>query len=343
MRLPLTVIPDEGYGLRAAAIAAICLLSQIAFVEGDYKTAETHCRALHAVMSQRTDRLPGAVRQFLAGSDLRLTGIFVRAPLFPENLCPNFRITKFIDADSSDQEAVYSTLHMLPTGTLFPADDPSKTTRLLHGLHQLAKAHDRTDISWMMPWGHINATAYLLAELQVQAELSCSLEEKVALIGCQMQFWGMTSAFVPQSGIQKHQLDRLSQTIATLDPVDLSRRWLRMTGSLDVLLWVLMNAVSSTLHCPTILSRGLLPKWLFSHTTYIIKRLILSRADELEACLRNMPYTEPWNGSACLFLDEWMRSRDDSILLAPNGKTHHLSDPGLFKNLRLNFDVSSGA
>lgn len=336
-------VSDEGHGLRAAAIAAICLLSQIAMVEGDYDTAETHCRALQAIMSQRSERLPGAVRQFLVGTDLRLTGVHVRAPLLSQQLHPNFRVPGFHDASSIVQERVYSNLRAFPNGSLFPKDNPAAAQRILYGLHDLAMADSRTDIHWTALWGHINAVAYLLAELQVQAESNSSLEEKVALVGCQMQFWGMTSAFVPQAGIQSHQLSRLSNIIASLDPIELSTRWLRSTGSLELLLWILCDAVIAALHhqkSPQH-SDDHLPSWLWCHIMHVMGRLNVRRAEDLEACLRNMPFTESWNRIACRCFDDWLRSGADDCTLAHDYKVCLLPDLGLYRNLRLNFDVNS--
>jgi hypothetical protein len=43
--------------------------------------------------------------------------------------------------------------------------------------------------------------AYLIAETQVEIDKSRTLEEKLILIACQMQFWGMFAIFVPQRGL----------------------------------------------------------------------------------------------------------------------------------------------
>lgn len=294
-------------------------------------------------MSRRSERLPGAVRQFLVGTDLRLTGVHVRAPMLSQQLHPSFRVPAFRDASTVVQERVYSNLRAFPNGTLFPKDNPVAAQRILYGLHELAMADSRTDIHWTALWGHINAVAYLLAELQVQAESSCSFEEKIALVGCQMQFWGMTSAFVPQFGIQSHQLSRLSNIIASLDPSDLSTRWLQSTGNLDLLLWILCDAVIAALHRQGSPQRPdeHLPRWLWCHVTHVMERLKIRRAEDLEACLRNMPFTESWNRIACHCFDDWLRSGADGRTLAHEYKVCLLSDLGLYRNLRLNFDVNS--
>jgi hypothetical protein len=89
----------------------------------------------------------------------------------------------------------------LPRGPIFSNGSADRMESLFAKLHELALAYDTVQLEWNTPWGVSYDAAYLLAELQVQVEYYGSFEEKLVLLGYQIQFWGMSSTFVSQSGI----------------------------------------------------------------------------------------------------------------------------------------------
>jgi hypothetical protein len=178
-----------------------------------------------------------------------------------------------------------------------------------------------------------------MAEFQAETDRSGTLEQGIIIVGCEMQFWGVSKPFVPQSGIQSFQMDRLSQLIAAISPNALCTRWLESTNNLDLLLWCLMNAAGSALHQPQLStsskSSQVLPTWLENHVNYLIELLDIVSPEDLEARMQKMPFSKEWNRPACRAFFSGPRSygyvaTDAMLLCEPS--------VGLFRDLRLLFD-----
>jgi hypothetical protein len=219
----------------------------------------------------------------------------------------DFRTLYFYNPNETIVKATLDSLTKLPVGSVFSKERAPRTKRLVQGIHGLAHAQTRFDIGWTAPWANIYDVSYLLAQQQLEVEQHGSLEERVVVIGCQMQFFGMMTVFVEQTDIQNHLLGRLEEAITSIDPSGLCERWLELTGSLDWLLWTLCNAGVSVLQltgCHS-LATGPLPNWLQLAVECILGHLQLSQPDNLRARLQQMPYTEIWNGRACQSAPVW--------------------------------------
>lgn len=321
--------------MRIAAIATICLLCKIAFVEGDYGAAEHHCRALSQIASGRLQVFPGFLWLFLVWADLRLTAVLIRKPYLPYYLHPDFNTSCYLELSNKAAHLIAWNMLNLPKGPVFSVSSADKIQLLFTKLHRLAVAYETSELEWTVPWGISYDVAYLLAELQVEIEQHGSSEEMLVLLGCQMQFWGMSSPFVPQSGIRVHQVSRLAQIVGHVQPAILCERWLEQTGSIDLLLWALLNAVASLVFCGRL--RHVVPGWLRHHIAHIVgANYQCTDEDGLEALMRRMPYTERWNGMACR---EWRELSQTEPQSGPsNTIPSNGPDPGLFANLRLTFD-----
>jgi hypothetical protein len=239
--------------------------------------------------------------------DMFLTTVYVRAPSMPYHMHEDFRTLYFYNPNETIVKATVDNLTKLPVGSVFSTERALRTKRLVQGIHGLAHAQTRFDIGWTAPWANIYDVSYLLAQLQLEVEQHGSLEERVVVIGCQMQFFGMMTVFVEQTEIQNHLLGRLEEAITSIDPSDLCERWLERTGSLDWLLWTLCNAGVSVLQltgCHSLATEPL-PSWLQLAVEYILGHLQLSQPDDLRARLQQMPYTEIWNGRACQSAPVW--------------------------------------
>jgi hypothetical protein len=286
--------------------------------------------------------LPGVTWQIMSLADMYLSGVSVRAPSLPYHIIPEFRTLYSYNPNEMIIKAACDNLAKFPVGSVFSNEHSSRTKRLLQGMHGLSHAQNRFDIDWNAPWANIYDVSYLLAQLQMEIEQHGSLEELIVLVGCQMQFWGSMIWFLEQTDIQKHQLSRLEQAIASIDPSTLCAHWLELTGSLDLLLWTLCNAGVSVLQLTGSrnIATELLPGWLQPAVGYILERLQLSRPDDLRARLRQMPYTDLWNDRACQSAPVW--SNTGVAAPSPKAKGSRQSSPSLvsnkFERLRKGFD-----
>jgi hypothetical protein len=154
-----TLVPDtdqpvyEGVSLRIAAIATICLLCKIAIVEGDYATAEHHCRALSRIASELLLEFPGFLWLFLVWADLRLTAVLSRIPYLPYYLHPDFRLPCFPARGIKITSLTASNVLALPRGPIFSNGSAGKIESLFTKLHELALAYDTVELEWNTPWG----------------------------------------------------------------------------------------------------------------------------------------------------------------------------------------------
>jgi hypothetical protein len=285
--------------------------------------------------------LPAIPWQFIIAADMRMTGIRVRAPAFPYHLHKDFRTNCFFDPPSEIVEAALNNLRIFPVGPVFSTAQALRTNRLLQGLHGLAHAHARSDSDRTLAWGHIYDVGYVLAQLQVVVERYGSMEEQVILIGCQMQYWGMMRFLTHKPEIQKGQLRRLANIIASLDPVTLCSRWKKLTGSLDLLLWTLCNACVCVLHSGETgrYAGERLPDWLKSAMEYIFQQLTLRRPDDLRQRLKQMPFTQRWNEKACQYFEAWSKTGDITQKLASDQSPSSSSEKSIFQRLRMDLDI----
>jgi hypothetical protein len=322
------------------AIAAISLLSRIAFAENDYQAADYHIQALQKLTAQRLRQLPWFSWLTLVWSDLHLTAVHLRAPYLAYYIHPDFRVRLFSGKFQSDADTYFPKI--LPGGLVISSVFRAVATRLYQKLRECGHAYDQRDIEWKISRGMSYEIAYLLAETQVDIDRSGTLEEKLVTIGCQMQFWGMLSSFVPQSGPQSFQMSRLSHLLAPIHPSTLCTRWLEHTENLDLLLWCLCNAAGSALHQshnrtsskPT----QLMPAWLQHHITHTIDFLGIFSLHDLEARLHSLPSSKAWSGPA--YRSFLFRTQTYSDI-ATSTKSTPEPHVRIFRDLRLNFDPSS--
>jgi len=319
------------------AVAAVCLLNRIAFTEKEYGTADHHVRALRKLTAGREWEIPGFCWVLLIWADLHLTGVQVRAPYLAYHVHPDFRYRPLNGRFQSDADTYFQ--EVLPGGLAVSAQFRDTATQLYQRLRELAYSYDVRDFEWNISRGMSYEIAYRLAETQVTVDMSGTLEEEIITIGCQMHFWGMSKPFVPQSGIQSFQMQRLSQLIAAMPPSTLFTRWLEHTGNLDLLLWCLCNAAGSALHQQSdnisSTSSHQLPAWLQYHVTYIIELLGVVDPEDLESRLHKLPFAEDWNRAACRSFFSGTLALDDRTLSKTSMSETTL---GLFRDLRLIFD-----
>ena len=225
----------------------------------------------------------------------------------PYHMHEDFRTLYFYNPNETIVKATLVNLAKFPVGLVFSKEQEPRTKRLIQGIHGLAHAQARFDIGWTAPWANIYDVSYLLAQLQIEVGQHGSLEEQVVVIGCQMQFFGMLTVFVEQADLQSHLLHCLEQATRSIDPSDLCKRWLELTGSLDWLLWTLCNAGVSVLQLTGCHSLAMepLPDWLQPTVEHILGHLQLSQPDDLHTRLQQMPYTQIWNGRACQSTPVW--------------------------------------
>lgn len=311
------------------AVAAICLLSRIAFTEGEHEAADYHVRALQRLTAGRVGELPGFCWILLVSADLHLNAVHLRAPYLPYFVHKDFRSRPFSGMFQSDADTYFSKI--LPGRLVISSHFEFIASRLYQKLREVAHSHSQRDIEWNSTRGMSYEITYLLAETELDIQKNGTLEERLIIIGCQMQSWGMSSTFVTQGGLQGFQLCRLSRLIESIEPSTLCTQWLDHTGNLDLLLWCLCNAAGSALHqsgtSASPKSMQLMPVWLQRHVTYMTKLLGIAGPHDLETRLRRLPFTEAWNGPAC-------RS------FFSQASTESTSEPtvGLFRALRLIFD-----
>jgi hypothetical protein len=312
------------------------------FVEGDYDSAEYHCQALAKLVPGRMSSFSKIVWQIVISGDIYLSAVRVRGPCLPYHLHEEYRSLYFYNPNTNIVNTALNNLAKFPEGLVFSEDQAQRTKRLMLGLHSFARAQTRFDIDWTVAWGHIYDVSYLIAQLQVEVDRHGSLDELIILVGCQLQFWGDMTIFVNLPDIQSHQLHRLEQAIASIDPDILCARWLEFTGSLDLLLWTLCNAGVSVLHLNS--NRGVstenLPHWLQPAVTHILKELGIKQPEDLEARLRQMPFTDTWNGRACHALPSWLDGRATTPPPTPPSDSQPPSRLAMssFERLRWAFD-----
>ena len=333
--------PGEGASLNVNAISAICLLNRIAFAEHEYEVADLHIRALQKLTSQRVRQLPGFCWLIVVWADLHLTGVQARAPCLAYYVHPEFRSRPFSGMFQDDADTYFS--KVLPGPLVISPHFKATAIRLYENLRELVYSFDQRDLEWTTSRGLHYEVAYLLAEFQAETDKSGTIEQGIIIAGCEMQFWGVSKPFVPQSGIQSFQMDRLSQLIAKMQPSALCARWLKSTSSLDLLLWCLMNAAGSALHqrqhSTSSKSTQLLPIWLQHHVTYIIELLDIVSPEDLEGRMHNMPFSREWNRPACRAFFSGPR---DHGYVATDAKLLGESNVELFRDLRLLFDYGPG-
>lgn len=285
--------------------------------------------------------LPAIPWQFIIAADMRMTGIRVRAPAFPYHIHKDFRTSCFFDPPSQIVETALNNLRIFPIGPVFSMAQVLRTNRLLQGLHALAHAHARSDSDRTLAWGHIYDVGYVLAQLQVEVERYGSMEEQIILIGCQMQYWGMMRFLTHKPEIQKNQLRRLANIIASVEPSILCSRWEELTGSLDLLLWTLCNACVCVLHSRETgrYAAERLPDWLRSAIVHIIEQLTIRRPDDLRARLEQMPFTQRWNEKACQYFQVWSKTGATTSKPASNPSPSSASEKSIFQRLRMDLDI----
>lgn len=316
------------------------MFCHIYFIEGDYENAERHCEALARLITGRLHLLPALFWQFITAADMQLTAVQMRGPRLPYHLHKNFRSLYFYNPSENIVNVTLDNLQNFPVGSVFSLDTSHRTKRLLQGLHSLAHAQGRFDLDRMDIWAHIYDVSYLLSQLQVDIESHGSVEERIIFIGCQMQYWGMLTVFVAQPDVQKLQLRRLRQAISSLNPDTLCDRWKELTGSLNLLLWILCNAGTTVLQLTGShnVASEQLPNWVQPYLEHIFERLLIKDGEELRFILQQMPFTDRWNGRACLSFPVWSRS---DITTPSSTSSHETSSPlpnSLFERLRLDFD-----
>ena len=313
------------------------MLHRIAFTEREYEAAEYHFQALQRVTAKRVEQLPGFCWLSLAWADLHLTGVQIRAPHLEYYIHPDFQSRPFRGKFQSDADTYF--LDILPDGLAISSEFKDTATRLYQGLRELGYFNDQRDFEWNINRGMSYEVAFLLAETQVGVDKCGTLEEKLITIGFEMQFWGMSKPFVPQSGVQSFQMLRLSHLIATMRPGTLCTRWLVHTGTLDLLLWCLCNAAGSALHqpqnCTPSKATPLLPTWLQRHVTFITKLLGIVGPHDLEARLQRLPFSTMWNGPACRAVFSATQIYGNTAVITKSSCAPNVE---LFRDLRLIFD-----
>jgi hypothetical protein len=326
----------EGISLRVNAIAAISLLNRIAFAENEYETADHHVRALQRLTAQRLRQLPGFCWLTIVWSDLHLTAVHLRAPYIEYHIHPDFRERPFSGKFQFDVDKYFSKI--LPGELVISPSFRAVCIRLYQKLRECAYAYDQRDVDWKISRGMSYEIAYLIAETQVEVEKSGTLEEKLILIGCQMQFWGTLGLFVPQRGLQTFHMFRLARLLEPIPPNTLCTQWLEHTVNLDLLVWCLCNAAGSALHQShnSTVSRSM-PAWLQQHITHIIDFLGLVGPQDLEARLHGLPFSKAWNEPACRAFFSRMQDCSDVTLSVESSSEPYVQ---IFRDLRLIFESS---
>jgi hypothetical protein len=322
--------------LRVSAIAAISLLNRMAFAEREYEVADHHMRALQRLAAERLRQVPNFCWLALVWSDLNLTAVHLRAPYLAYHIHPDFRERPFSGKFQFDVDAYFSKI--LPGGLVLSSSFRAVSVRLYQNLRECGYAYDQKDVDWKISWGISYEIAYFIAEAQVDIEKSGTLQEKLILIGCQMQFWGMFGIFVPQSGLQSFHMCRLAQLLKPIHPSALCTQWLEHAANLDLLLWCLCNAAGSALHqshngMPT----QSMPAWLQHHATHIIELLGMVGPHDLEARLHSLPFSEAWNGPACRAFFSRTQDYSDVTASVESAREPYVQ---VFRDLRLIFESS---
>lgn len=336
--------------MRVNAIAAISLLNRMAFAENDYEAADHHIPALQRLTAQRLRQLPGFCWLTLVWSDLHLTAVRLRAPYVVYHIHPDFRERPFSGKFQFDVEAYFSKI--LPGELVISSSFRAVSIRLYQKLRECGYAYDQRDVDWKISRGISYEIAYLIAETQVEIDKSGTFQERVILIGCQMQFWGMLGLFVPQRGLQTFHMSRLAHLLEPTPPSNLCTQWLEHAINLDLLLWCLCNAAGSALHQSRSQAHNstppkptqLLPAWLQQHITHIIDLVGLVSPRDLEARLHSLPFSKAWNEPACRAFFSWRTHTDSDVtIIGADSKSAREPYVEIFRDLRLIFDSCSEA
>ena len=307
----------------------------MSFAEQQYEAADLHMRALQKLTAQRFRQLPDFCWLVVVWSDLHLTAVQMRVPYMEYYVHPDFRARPFSGKFQYDTATYFC--RILPSELVISRSFRTVATRLHEGLRECGYAYDQKDLDWKVFRGMSYDIAYLLAETQVGIDKDGTLEEKLITIGCQMQFWGMLHITVPQSGLQSFHMSRLESLLASIQPRTLCERWLEHTGSLDLLLWSLCNAVRSALYPQT---TGALPPWLQDHVSHIKNLLGIANAHDLGTRLHSLPCSKSWNEPA--YRSFCSRTPTDQDLAARTKSTSqfHVTT---FQDLRLDLDFPSSS
>jgi hypothetical protein len=250
---------------------------------------------------------------------------------------PDFRERPFSGKFQFDVDTYFSKI--IPGELVVSPSFRAVFIRLYQKLRECGYAYDQRDVDWKISRGMSYEIAYLIAETQVDIDKNGTLEEKLILIGCQMQFWGMLGLFVPQRGLQKFHMSRLAHLLESIPPSTLSTQWLEHTVNLDLLLWCLCNAAGSALHqshddTPS----QSMPAWLQQQVTHIIDFLGLISPQDLEARLHGLPFSKAWNEPACRAFFSRAQDYSNTMVSVESAREPYIE---IFRDLRLIFDSSS--
>jgi hypothetical protein len=293
-------------------------------------------RALRKLTAHRFRQLPDFCWLVIVWSDLHLTAVQLRAPYMVYYVHPEFRARPFSGKFQFDTDTYFP--RILPSELAISQSFRVVATRLYQSLRECGYAYDQKDLDWKVFRGMSYDIAYLLAETQVEIDANGTLEEKLITIGCQMQFWGMLSMFVPQNGLQPFHMSRLASLLASIQPSTLCTRWLEHTGNLDLLLWCLCNAVRSALLQQTN-GTNTMPPWLQHHVSHIKDLLGIANAHDLGTRLYNLPYSKSWNEPAYRSVTSFSsRTSNEEDSAAKTKSTTQSFLVRVFRDLRLDLD-----
>jgi hypothetical protein len=313
-------------------LVTLSLLSLAAFTEGDYTAAEWHTQAIARVAASRLNRLEFLPFLTIAMADLRMTGIYLRAPLLPYYLHPHAEALSGTARDRSKFFALFNAM-CLPHGPGLLFNVNGQGAMMLQKLHELAFVHESPGHDYMTMMPLIYDGAYHLALLQVELERYGSWAEKVVLLTCQMQFWGMCKQFISQSGVQERFFQRFATLVSNTSPTKLSERWVSNSGGLNFLLWAYCNAFISALHHNKP-SDGIamVPSWLLHQLQHVFVRLEVTSPEVFQSRLEEFPYVEHWNGVTSDFIYLYLEIRHPLY----ENASHETENT--FAKLRLMFD-----
>jgi hypothetical protein len=275
------------------------LLALMAFTEGDYAAAEFHVRAIASAGAKRVSEFELMPFVVISSADLRLTGIYRRAPLLPYRRHPQ---RPCLDTTLKDRARVLG----MSNAMSFPRQDGflqlqgGDALSILQELHEISSMLNEPDLGFVNARPLLYHTGYRIATLQMAVHKDGTQAGKIVLLACQMQLWGTCKPYVVQAGIQTRLLSDFVALAGSEPPMQILNRWLRHGGSLTFLLWALYNACIASLHVkhkawkPTTSMDW--PQQLLQH---ILVRIGATTAKEMEHLLRQYPFVQHWNGQYC--------------------------------------------